>query len=111
MYTQADYLYGWLIYLVGVAIVMGCGWVITARIPNKETRHLLRLFAGVVLVMPWYAAEGLNYLAPAWIIAGFEGLIDGKGGFWRAGAPLLITLVLALIVSIGIQLVLRIRNR
>ncbi len=91
MYTQDDYLYGWLFYLLGVFIVMVCGWLLTRRWPIL-LRQLLRLWVGVVLVVPWYASAELDYFAPAWIIASFEGLFDGDGAFWRAGTPLLVAL-------------------
>ncbi len=110
MYTQEEYLYGWAIYFVGVIIVMGCGWVLTSFIPNKETRHLLRVIAGVTFLMPWYASEELSFLAPAWIVAGFEGLVDGGEAFWRAGGPLCIALAIAIAVSLAYQLITRVRN-
>lgn len=87
MNAEQEYLYGWLFYLLGVVVVMGCGWLLTARLRNAPLRHLLRVLAAAILLTPWYAAPDLHYLAPAWIIAAFEGLFDGE--FLRAGAPLL----------------------
>ena len=109
MYTQDEYFYGWLLYLLGVALLMVCGWTLTARIPWREFRQLLRLLAGVTLLVPWYATQEMRYLAPAWIIAAFEGVFDNN--FWRAGGPLLSALVVALAVTIVLQLLLRLFGR
>lgn len=111
MYTQEEYLYGWLIYLVGVIILMGCGWILTAGIPSKEIRHLLRIIAGVTFIVPWYASPDLDALAPAWIIAAFEGIFDGGDAFWRAGTPLLSSLAAAVVISLVLQLISRVRSR
>lgn len=105
MYTQEEYLYGWLLYLAGVFLLMGCCWLVTARIGWKPLRQLLRLLAAVTLLVPWYANPDMAYLAPAWIIAGFEGVFENN--FWRAGGPLLSALALALVLGILVQLLLR----
>ena len=105
MYTQEEYLYGWLFYLAGVVVLMGCGWILTAYVAWKPLRQLLRLLAAVTLLVPWYADTNMTYLAPAWIIAGFEGIFENN--FWRAGGPLLSALGVALIFGLLSQLVLR----
>lgn len=105
MYTQEEYLYGWLLYLAGVVLIMGCGWMLTARIRWKPVRHSLRLLAAVLFLVPWYANPDMAYLAPAWIIAGFEGVFEDN--FWRAGGPLLSALGVALISAVVIQLAMR----
>lgn len=107
MYTQDEYFYGWLFYLLGVSILMGCGWLLTTRIPFRELRSLIRWIAAVTLLVPWYAAPDVEYLAPAWLIAAFEGVFEGGDAFWRAGKPLLI----ALAVAVGMFLVLQISLR
>lgn len=96
MYTQEEYLYGWLFYLLGVGVVMLCGWWLTAKLRWMALRNLLRISVGVALLVPWYAAESTDYLAPAWIIAAFEGIFDGS--FWRAGSPLLLAIGVAAVV-------------
>ena len=44
-------------------------------------------------------AEGNAFLAPAWLIAGSEGLFDGAENFWRAGRPLLMAMAAARLLS------------
>jgi len=109
MYTQEEYLYGWLAYLLGVVVLVICGWIITAKIPWRELRNLIRLLAIVTLLVPWYANTDMEYLAPAWIIAAFEGLFEGN--FLRAGGPLLSALAVALAVAIVWQVIARFTRR
>lgn len=111
MYTQEEYLYGWLFYLLGVVIILGCGWWLTASIRFRELRQLLRLAAVVTFLVPWYASPDMDYLAPAWLIATFEGIFEGGDAFWRAGMPLLVTLAVAIGIALIWQIVIRMRFR
>lgn len=107
MYTQAEYLYGWLIYLLGVAIIMGCGWLWTARLRSGDLRLLLRLGVLVFLIVPWHVSPEDDSLAPAWIMAAFEGIFEGGEAFWRAGTPLLAALALVLGLTLVVQIIRR----
>lgn len=111
MYTEQEYLYGWLIYLLGVAVIVACGWWLTAAIRFKELRQLLRLTAIVTFLVPWYADPDLEYLAPAWLIAAFEGLFESGDAFWRAGTPLLTALAVAIGVALLVQIISTFRKR
>ncbi len=102
MYTQSEYLYGWLFYLLGVCLIMGCWWYLTAGIRHGLVRTLLRALGVTFFLVPWYASSDMDYLAPAWLIAAFEGVVGGDSSFWRAGAPLLSALTVVAILSIGI---------
>lgn len=107
MYTQAEYLYGWLLYLLGVALMMGCGWYLTSGIRYTLAKTLLRVLAAVFFLVPWYASSDEDYLAPAWLIAAFEGIVGGESTFWRAGAPLLSALAVAVLAVIAITVATR----
>lgn len=98
MYTQEDYLYGWLFYGLGALVLILCGWLLTARIGWTPLRNMIRLLAIVTLIAPWYATTDMTYLAPAWIIAAFEGIFEDN--FWRAGGPLLSALAVAFAVGL-----------
>ena len=89
MYTEQEYLYGWLAYALGAALLFGCGWLLLALVRWKWLRILLRAVLAAALATPWYADDELTYLAPAWVIAAFEGFFEGGAAFWRAGRPLL----------------------
>lgn len=95
MYTHDEYFYGWLLYLAGVALMMGCGWYFTSGIRIRPLKILIRVAAAVFFLVPWYSSSDLDYLAPAWLIASFEGVLGGETSFWRAGAPLLTAVALA----------------
>lgn len=109
MYTQEEYLYGWLIYLLGAAVLILCGWLVTAKIPWGGFRGIVRLLAIVTLLVPWYANGDMTYLAPAWIIAAFEGIFDGN--FWRAGGPLLSALAVSFAVGVVVLAVFHFRGK
>lgn len=111
MYTQEEYLYGWMFYLLGVIIILGCGWWLTASIRFKELRQLVRLVAVVTFLVPWYASPEMDYLAPAWLIATFEGIFESGEAFWRAGIPWLSALAVAITVTIAWQIAMRLRFR
>ena len=111
MYTHEEYVYGWAFYLLGVLIIMVCGWILTAKIPWSVIRHLLRLCVGVVLLVPWYATAEADHLAPAWLIATFEGLFDSDATFMRAGAPMLAALAVALVFFAVVAITRFIRQR
>lgn len=107
MYTHDEYFYGWLLYLAGVALMMGCGWYLTSDIRIRPLKILLRIAAAAFFLVPWYASSDLDYLAPAWLIASFEGVLGGETSFWRAGAPLLsgvaLSVFIALVIMIGLH--------
>lgn len=103
MLTQQEYLWAWLAYLLGAVACMAVFWVMTKNIPWRELRDVLRITAGVFMLVPWYSGEESAYLAPAWIASLLEGVFDGHEAFWRAGTPLMVSLVLALCLSSAAQ--------
>lgn len=105
MFTSDDYLYGWLLYISGGLVFMGCWWWLTAKIRFADIRLLLRVIAGVIMFVPWYVSPDMDYLAPAIIMVGMEGLFEGPGAFWRAGTPLLVVLALAVVACLIYSLV------
>ncbi|MBC6904488.1 hypothetical protein DWB84_03280 [Saccharophagus sp. K07] len=109
MYTQEEYLYGWLMYAGGALLLIVCGWVLTARIPWNSLRQIIRALGITTLCVPWYADADKQYLAPAWIIAAFEGLFDKN--FWRAGGPLLSALAVAFAMAVLILVIARFSGR
>ncbi len=104
MFTPEDYLYGWLLYILGGLIFFGCWWYVTAKIRYAPVRLLLRIISLVTMFVPWYADPALDYLAPAVVIAGMEGIFEGDGAFWRAGTPLLVALAISVAASLGYSL-------
>ena len=104
MFTQEEYLWGWFYYLLGATFVMGCLWVISARIPWREPRTVTRTVFAVFLYFPWFSDNQHQYLSPAWMVSAIEFLFEGANAFWRAGLPLLLAMTLVLLLSLGVTL-------
>lgn len=103
MFTHEEYVKAWLFYLFGATLFMVGWWFITAHIKWREPKLVLRVMAAVFFLLPWKTGqtleEGAEYLSPAWIVAIFEALLEGPEAFWRAGTPLLLSLMSAVIIS------------
>lgn len=98
--TSNEYFNAWLYYLIGTGLLTGCLWLVTAKLPWREVRHLTRMVFVVIMVVPWYSYDNQGYMAPAWLIAVLEGAFEGKDAFWRAGVPLIGALVLVLLLAV-----------
>ena len=92
MFTASEHLHGWLVYGGGAVLGLLCWWYLLIKLPVKPIRSLL--FGAMVgaLCMPWPTEDGGQFFAPAWLIAGSDGLFDGADAFWRAGTPLLMAI-------------------
>ena len=101
MFTPEEYFKAWLMYLGGVVLMMACWWYLTHFFRWRELRQLCRVVVGVVLVVPWYTDVTGSYMAPAFIIATVDALTVGPEAFWRAGTPLLIALIVAVVLSLA----------
>ncbi len=99
MFTQEEYLWAWFFYLLGAGLFIGVVWYFTGKIKWREPKYVLRILVSVFLVVPWYTEAHEGYLSPAWIISVIEGVFEGPEAFWRAGTPLIVALILALILS------------
>ena len=66
----------------------------------------------VLLLMPFTAYPDMDFFAPAWFVSLFEGLTKAtEQGALRAGVPLLVAEIVALVVYITVATVLIIRKR
>jgi NADH:ubiquinone oxidoreductase subunit 6 (subunit J) len=104
MFTQAEYINGWLAYAGAVIVCYWCWWYMLSKLPIKPLRPVLLGAMAGLLFMPWSVDPAMSYLAPAWLIAGSDGLFEGAAKFWRAGAPLLVAVVASIIVALIIQI-------
>lgn len=101
MFTPEEYFKAWLMYLGGVVLMMACWWYLTHFVRWREVRQLARVIVGVLLIVPWHTDPNGGYMAPAFIVAVVDALTLGADAFWRAGTPLLIVLIGAIILSLG----------
>lgn len=97
--TEKEYLLAWVWYISGASIFFAVFWYWTRKFLWAEARQLLRTILAVILIVPWYADASQSYLAPAWLISAADGLLEGSKAFWRAGMPLVLALVLAVLLS------------
>lgn len=96
--TEQDYNMVWMIYLGAAAVAFLTGWWLTRRWYTWLS-YPLRAIAFAVLFTPWGIMRGGDYMAPAWAVTAFDGLVIADGEPLRAGAPLIAAIILALIVA------------
>ena len=111
MFTQYEYMWGWIYYLIGAVLLYISIWFSANKLPLKELRYALRILSAVILFLPWSTNPQQEYLSPAWVVAGLEGVFEGPKAFWRAGFPLIFSVALSTVVCVLIVLFLRIRAK
>ncbi|TQV66937.1 hypothetical protein FKG94_26655 [Exilibacterium tricleocarpae] len=104
MVTSQGYLLGWAVYLVGAVGLMVCWWRISLGIPQFQWRFFSRVVVGVLLLTPYYGGPEQAEWAPALVITLLEGVFYGPEAMLRAGVPILVTLLCAVLVSVLAQL-------
>lgn len=88
----------WLWYILASFVLIACWWFLIKRLPFREIKIMSLVSIAVFLFFPWAVAEGSGY-APAWLMVGMEMFSQGPEGFGRAGVPLVIAFITALIAS------------
>ena len=90
MLTTEDYIFFWVLYLVGAAGLLVVWWFITRRIKYRMLRDVLRLSAAVFLLMPFPVLNQEQFWAPALGMSLLEAVFGQAQGFGRAGIPIII---------------------
>lgn len=86
--------WGW--YLGSLALALLVLWRM-GRVFSLPLRLALVLIPLVVFAVPWSVGPEHSELAPAWMVAVFDGLGVQELSFWRAGWVLIPALLLPLI--------------
>ena len=112
MYTMENYVWGLVAYGLGCLLILPLTWKLTrVLIPWSPPRVIVRLFAAAFLLTPVNAYEDMDFLAPAWVVAGFEMVrpttVEGP---FRAIMPMLAVFVAALVLY-GVYLLVRVGVR
>jgi len=90
MYNAENYLWGWIAYTSGVMCLLWVAWYLLRNIRFTTFRQLLLLVAATFFLTPVTAYTDNPYLAPAFFVSLYEGLIaNGDIGFQRGAAPIL----------------------
>ena len=109
--TETEYLWAWVAYFSGSMIAFAVFWWWTRAIAWSGLRRLLRLSLLVVIALPWAVQGHDQFMAPAWLVAGAETLLNGPQAFWRAGLALLLALALTAVISLCIDVIVWWRGR
>lgn len=104
----AGYTLAWLAYIAGALALLLTGWRIT-RSMKREWRHLFLATVGALLLTPgviWIEQQG-SVWAPALFILVLDGLFETGEMASQAGLTLLGVWLVALVLSLIFQLVVR----
>lgn len=94
-YMAAMYAYGG----AGLLVVLLLAWWLGRRW-RSGWAALPVLMAAALLLTPAYPREGVDTLAPALVVAGFQAATEGVEAAEHAIRPLLVTCALALVLSL-----------
>lgn len=101
------YTIAWLVYVVGALALLAVTWRIT-RSARREWRHLLLVTVAALLLTPGpIVVEDQLFLAPALFVMVLDALFDTLASASRSGLILLGVWLVALVLSLVYQLVVR----
>ncbi len=94
--ASQGFVVAWSWYLV--ALLVGA-WVLWrgSRFLAPVWRTLITVLPVLVALVPAPVSPLHESLAPAWIVALFDGLVQDEGSFWRAGKWVLLAAVVSLL--------------
>lgn len=102
--ASQGFIVAWSWYLLALLV---CAWVLWrgSRFLPAVWRTLITALPVLVALVPAPVSPQHESLAPAWIVALFDGLVQEQGSFWRAGkwvalAALVSLLLVALVALI-----------
>jgi len=102
--STAGYISAWAIYLLGCAGLSTAVWWATKHWARKDISRLFVLTTVVILVTPYTIDQNLSLLAPAWVMVIMEGISGAGYTAWRAGTPLIMVLLGALMCAMAYEL-------
>jgi len=99
MYTEENYFWGMVAYLMGVLLVTPALFKVTAWImPWKPLRILMRLFVLTLLLTPTKAYQDTEFYAPAWTVLLFESIKPNS----EEGAATALALMVSTFAGLGL---------
>jgi len=99
----------WAWYLVALLVAAWVLWRGSRFLP-LTWRTLLTLLPVMVMLVPAPVSAVHDSLAPAWIVALFDGLVQEDGTFWRAGKAVVFAALFSLLPVFLVMLIQRRRN-
>lgn len=107
-----NYYWGLVAYVLGVMMLTPLLWWLTRRISWHPIRAFIRLLVLTFLLTPMYAYPGMDYFAPAWVVAVFE-LVKPQtvDGIWHGLLPIMVCFVIIYCLDLALWLVFRKRQK
>lgn len=99
--------WGW--YLAALLLAVWVMWR-GGRFLPLTWRTLITVLPLAVFAVPAAVAEQNSSLAPAWLVALFDGLVQEQGSFWRAGKLVLLAVVVGTLPAVLVALIQRRRQ-
>ena len=94
-----DYIFAYLVYFFGASAVIFGFWMMFSGSKAKYLRDISIIFIAVLILTPIDAYIGEEYLAPAFFVSIYEGIIlKGNYGFQRGAAPIFALLAVVLLL-------------
>lgn len=87
--TDTQYVWGWIIYLVGALGCLLSLWLLIRKWPLRAKRSVM-LTTAILLLLPGTVLPEQSYLAPALLVSLYDALSLGIEAFWRHGSFVLI---------------------
>lgn len=101
----------WIVYLLGALALLAAAWRVTRGF-RREWRHLLMVSAAALLLTPGpMVVNDAVMLAPALFVLVLDGLFDTLDSASRAGLIMLGVWLMALVISLIFQLLVRPRSK
>lgn len=101
------YTIAWMVYVAGALALLAVTWRIT-RAAKREWRHLVLVTVAALLLTPGpIVVEDQLFLAPALFVLVLDALFDTLASASRSGLILLGVWLVALVLSLVFQLVVR----
>ncbi len=109
MYTAENYMWGWIFYSTGVVCLLSVFWLLIRKITVSWIKHLLFLLLLVLFLTPVTSYPDNPFLAPAFFVSLYEGLIAQGGdlGFQRGLAPILAIAFFSIVLYVLARVVIR----
>lgn len=113
MFSIESYLWGWAVYSVGVLCLLSLFWLLIRKIALGWIKHLLLILFLVIFFTPVTAYPDNPFLAPAFFVSLYEGILIGQKdiGFQRGLAPILAVSFISIILYSIVSPILRRRKR
>ena len=82
------YVTAWIMYLLSATGVLLVVWRFTRHWRIRRTRRVVRVLAVCVLLTPINIVEGDMWLAPAYLVAGYDWILGNAERSWMAAMML-----------------------